>query len=201
VTSLLQGVVDEGTGRAVRSAGIRGPVAGKTGTTNDGTDVWFVGYTPTLVASVWFGADTPEPLGWNASGGRLAAPAWARFLRDGWHSPQRDTPWQAPPGIESQRIDIATGALASEWCGPSRREYFRTGTAPTASCEADAYYAARDTDGPDWQAGDIDVDDLDAAVQAIMDATNQRGRAREIADRVLREMKRATDKVRRKERQ
>lgn len=201
VTSLLQGAVDEGTGRAVRSAGIRGPVAGKTGTTNDGTDVWFVGYTPTLVASVWFGADTPEPLGWNASGGRLAAPAWARFLRDGWHSPQRDTPWQAPPGIESQRIDIATGALASDWCGPSRREYFRTGTAPTASCEADAYHAARDADGPDWQAGDIDVDDLDAAVQAIMDATNQHGRARQIADRVLREMKRATDKVRRKERQ
>lgn len=201
VTSLLQGAVDEGTGRAVRSAGIRGPVAGKTGTTNDGTDVWFVGYTPTLVASVWFGADTPEPLGWNASGGRLAAPAWARFLRDGWHSPQRDTPWQAPPGIESQRIDIATGALASDWCGPSRREYFRTGTAPTASCEADAYHAARDADGPDWQAGDMDVDDLDAAVQAIMDATNQHGRARQIADRVLREMKRATDKVRRKERQ
>ncbi|MEQ1689877.1 MAG: PBP1A family penicillin-binding protein, partial [Gemmatimonas sp.] len=55
VTSMLRSVVDEGTGRAVRSAGIRGPVAGKTGTTNDGTDVWFVGYTPTLVASVWFG--------------------------------------------------------------------------------------------------------------------------------------------------
>jgi membrane peptidoglycan carboxypeptidase len=67
VTSMLQTVVDRGTGRPVRDAGIRGPVAGKTGTTNDGADVWFVGYTPTLVAGLWFGVDRPQPLGWNAS--------------------------------------------------------------------------------------------------------------------------------------
>ena len=59
-------------------------VAGKTGTTNDGTDVWFVGYTPTVVAAVWFGYDAPRPIAPAASGGRLAAPAWAAFYLDGW---------------------------------------------------------------------------------------------------------------------
>jgi penicillin-binding protein 1A len=150
VTSLLQTVVDRGTGYAVRSAGIRGPVAGKTGTTNDGTDVWFVGYTPSLVASIWFGADAPTPLGENASGGRLAAPQWARFLRDGWHSPEEDAPWAPPPGIESRQIDIGTGKLASDWCGPSRREYFKLGTAPKGSCEDDQWLAMRDANPPDW---------------------------------------------------
>jgi penicillin-binding protein 1A len=150
ITSLLQGVVDHGTGYAVRSAGIRGPVAGKTGTTNDGTDVWFVGYTPTLVASIWFGADAPTPLGSNASGGRLAAPQWARFLRDGWHSPDEDTPWTPPPGIEARQIDIGTGKLASDWCGPSRREFFKLGTAPRGSCEDDQWLAMREANPPDW---------------------------------------------------
>ena len=141
VTSLLRSVVDEGTGRNVRNAGIRGPVAGKTGTTNDGTDVWFVGYTPTLVASVWFGADDPEPLSNDASGGRLAAPVWARFLREGWHSPEQDVAWRAPAGVISTAIDIGTGKLASDWCGESRLEWFREGTAPTESCYADARIA------------------------------------------------------------
>ncbi|MFN8860657.1 MAG: penicillin-binding protein 1A [Gemmatimonadaceae bacterium] len=196
VTSLLQGAVDEGTGRAVRASGIRGPVAGKTGTTNAGADVWFVGYTPTLVAGVWFGTDTPQPLGWNASGGRLAAPAWARFLRNGWHSPEQDAPWQPPPGIEAQRIDIATGTLASDWCGPSRREYFRTGTAPTASCEDEGFSTRRDTEPPDWHDRDGDAEHLNAALQALLEVTTQRGKAREIADRVLQEMKRAARNVR-----
>ncbi len=141
VTSLLGSVVDQGTGRSVREAGVRGPVAGKTGTTNDGADVWFVGYSPTLVAAVWFGADNPQPLGWNATGGRLAAPVWARFLQDGWHSPENDAPWLPPPGIESWQIDIGTGKLASDWCGPSRREYFKAGTQPRISCETEIPFA------------------------------------------------------------
>ncbi len=144
VTSLLRSVVDEGTGRSVRSMGVRGAVAGKTGTTNDGTDVWFVGYTPTLVASVWFGADDPTPLGGDASGGRLAAPVWARFIRDGWHSPEQDMPWMPPTGIVSKSIDIQTGKLASFACGEARREWFRDGTAPTESCESEARIAMID---------------------------------------------------------
>lgn len=144
VTSLLRSVVDEGTGRGVRSYGIHGPVAGKTGTTNDGTDVWFVGYTPTLVASVWFGADDPTPLGGDASGGRLAAPVWARFIREGWHPPEQDIAWAPPAGIVSKSIDIGTGKLASDFCGPSRREWFRDGSAPTTSCESESRIALVD---------------------------------------------------------
>jgi penicillin-binding protein 1A len=63
VTSMLQSVIDYGTGKAIRSYGVRGLVAGKTGTTNSGTDVWFVGYTPTIVAGFWFGFDTPRLVG------------------------------------------------------------------------------------------------------------------------------------------
>ena len=69
-----------GTGRVVRDLGVRGAVAGKTGTTNDGTDVWFVGYTPTVVAAVWFGYDAPRPIAPAASGGRLARPRVGRVL-------------------------------------------------------------------------------------------------------------------------
>ncbi|MEO7359973.1 MAG: PBP1A family penicillin-binding protein, partial [Gemmatimonadaceae bacterium] len=134
VTSMLRSVVDDGTGRAVRSAGIRGPVAGKTGTTNDGADVWFVGYTPTIVAAVWFGLDTPQPLGGSATGGHFAAPAWSEFIRDGWHSPSRDTAWQPPQSLLPMQIDVATGAIASDWCGESRKEWFKPGSEPRTQC-------------------------------------------------------------------
>ena len=214
MTSLLQGVVDHGTGRPVRDAGIRGPVAGKTGTTNDGTDVWFVGYTPTLVASVWFGADDPQPLGWNASGGRLAAPIWARFLRDGWHSPEEDRTWVQPADIETQQIDIGTGKLASAWCGPSRREFFVRGSAPTESCENDPYLAMRDAEPPDWHdsnggvTGEIDPAQIADVVSGALDAMGGTPAARTAADRILaawhnaqrkaaRDVKRAAERLRR----
>ena len=191
ITSLLQGVVDRGTGRPVREAGIRGPVAGKTGTTNDGTDVWFVGYTPTLVASVWFGADEPQPLGWNASGGRMAAPVWARFLRDGWHSPEGDRAWVPPAGIETTQIDIGTGKLASDWCGPSRREFFVRGSAPKESCENDPYLSLRDAEPPDWHDStsggprEIDPAQIVEAVSGVLEAVGGHAKARAAADRIM----------------
>ena len=195
ITSLLQGVVDRGTGRPVRDAGVRGPVAGKTGTTNDGTDVWFVGYTPTLVASVWFGADDPQPLGWNASGGRMAAPVWARFLRDGWHSPEDDSAWVPPPGIETKQIDIGTGKLASNWCGPSRREFFVRGSAPKQSCEDDPYLAMRDAEPPDWHdssgQGDIDSMQIAETVSGVLEAVGDNSKARAVAGRVFSELRKA----------
>lgn len=158
MTALLRGVVDDGTGRGVRSAGVRGPVAGKTGTTNDGADIWFVGYTPTIVATVWFGADEPRPLGGSATGGRFAAPIWAKFLREGWHSPERDTAWRVPAGVESRQIDLASGKLAGDWCGESRRAWFRVGTAPTGTCSGDEGFrvAMREIDDMD------SIDPLDA---------------------------------------
>jgi penicillin-binding protein 1A len=197
ITSFLQDVVDRGTGRPVREAGIRGPVAGKTGTTNDGADVWFVGYTPTLVASVWFGADDPQPLGWNASGGRLAAPVWARFLRDGWHSPEEDRAWIPPAGLETKQIDIGTGKLASDWCGPSRREYFVRGSAPEASCENDPYLAMRDAEPPAWNAvdssgsGAFDPAQIAEAVSGMLEAMGGNTKARAATARIISELRKA----------
>ncbi|MEP6688269.1 MAG: penicillin-binding transpeptidase domain-containing protein, partial [Gemmatimonadales bacterium] len=133
LTSMLKSVVDGGTGRLIRDRGVREPVAGKTGTTNDGTDVWFVGYTPTVVAAVWFGYDSPRPIGAAASGGRLAAPAWATFYLDGWRE-RTPSDWTAPAGMVSRTIDAFNGDLANEWCPVAQREWFRAGTEPTRIC-------------------------------------------------------------------
>ena len=133
LTSMLRSVVDGGTGRSLRDRGVRGPVAGKTGTTNDGADVWFVGYTPTLVAAVWFGYDAPRPIGPSASGGRLAAPAWATFYLDGWRE-REPADWTPPAGLVSRTIDAFNGDLANEWCPVTQREWFRAGTEPTRIC-------------------------------------------------------------------
>ena len=135
LTSMLQSVVDRGTGRAVREAGITGPVAGKTGTTNTGADVWFVGYTPNVVTAVWFGFDQPHSLGGNAAGGRLAAPAWAEWYRNGWRERASPSAWNPPPGMIDRAIDASTGELANEWCPDTEREWFKPGTEPTTPCQ------------------------------------------------------------------
>ena len=133
LTSMLKSVVDEGTARAVRDYGVKDPVAGKTGTTNGGTDVWFVGYTPTVIAGFWFGYDEPRSMGRDASGGRLAAPAWAEFYVNGWKE-QKGSDWQAPAGLLQRRIDASNGLLATEYCPWTRDEWFRAGTEPTDRC-------------------------------------------------------------------
>ena len=133
MASMLQGVVNFGTGRVVRDMGVTGPVAGKTGTTNNNADVWFVGFTPTLVAGVWFGYDTPTPIGHAATGGRLAAPAWASIIRAGWHEPANSA-WIPPAGMDSAVIDPESGQLAGQWCPNRKTEWFKPGTAPTDTC-------------------------------------------------------------------
>jgi 1A family penicillin-binding protein len=134
ITSMLQSVVDGGTGRVVRTIGVRGPVAGKTGTTNNGADVWFIGYTPTLVAGFWFGYDSPRQIATNASGGRLAAPAWAMFYLDGWHERSPSNAWSPPSELVQRTIDPSNGELANEWCPDTQREWFKKGTEPTVLC-------------------------------------------------------------------
>ncbi|HET8633061.1 MAG TPA: PBP1A family penicillin-binding protein [Gemmatimonadales bacterium] len=134
LTSMLRAVVDHGTGFEVRREGIRGPIAGKTGTTNEGRDVWFVGYTPTMVAGFWFGYDTPRSLGYGATGGHMAAPAFADFYRDGWRG--RDTTdWAVPSGMVSRVIDSYNGELANEYCPVTNQEWFKAGTEPTSVCQ------------------------------------------------------------------
>ena len=135
VTSMLQSVIDYGTGRAVRDYGIKGLVAGKTGTTNSGTDVWFVGYTPTVVAAFWFGYDAPAPISYDASGGRLAAPAWIDFYRNGWRETAPANAWNPPAGMVERIIDPSTGYLATEWCPVTRNEYYKPELPlPTVPC-------------------------------------------------------------------
>jgi 1A family penicillin-binding protein len=133
ITQMLQGVVNYGTGRAVRDYGVTAPVAGKTGTTNDGADVWFVGYTPTLVAGIWFGYDTPREISTNASGGRLAAPAWAEFYQAGWKEP-RGSAFAVPLGMEQAMVDPQSGELATEWCPSRVRQWYKVGRAPQEQC-------------------------------------------------------------------
>jgi 1A family penicillin-binding protein len=152
VTSMLQSVVDYGTGRTVRDYGIRGLVAGKTGTTNSGTDVWFVGYTPTIIAGFWFGFDAPASMGSDASGGRLAAPAWAEFYQQGWKETALPTAWNPPPGMSMRIIDPTTGYLASEWCPVRRNEYYKPGTEPTVECPNHGPDGEEEQQqNPDWQ--------------------------------------------------
>ena len=134
MTSMLRAVVDYGSGRAIRDYGIQAPIAGKTGTTNSGADVWFIGYSPTLVAGIWFGHDQPRPInGGAASGGRIAAPAWADFYRQGWREPPGSA-WYVPDNMVMRVVDPQTGELANEWCPARQREWFRPGHEPTVPC-------------------------------------------------------------------
>lgn len=133
ITQMLQGVVDHGTGRTIRDYGITAPVAGKTGTTNSGEDAWFVGYTPSLVAGIWFGYDQPKQISYGATGGRLAAPAWAEMYQAGWKEPAGSA-FTVPAGMVSAMVDPQSGELATEWCPVKKREWFKPGSEPQEEC-------------------------------------------------------------------
>ncbi len=161
VTSMLRGAVDYGTGKVIRDYGVTGPVAGKTGTTNNGADVWFIGYTPTLVAGVWFGYDTPTQIADRAAGGRFAAPAWADFYKAGWR--ERATDWTLPDGMVSAIIDPESGELATEWCPRKTREWFKPGTQPQSPCQLHTYEEPEiiADDGSVYPGGQPNADWLD----------------------------------------
>ncbi len=128
--SLLQGVVDNGTARGLRR-GLSGPVAGKTGTSDDSRDAWFAGITPELVAVVWVGFDEPQSMQYASS--QIALPIWLRFVREATGGRIRGA-FLPPPGIERIEIDPLTGARALAACPRRRLEYFLAGTAPEATC-------------------------------------------------------------------
>lgn len=134
---MMKDVIDRGTGTAVRARGFTLPAAGKTGTTNDSKDVWFVGMTPDLVAGVWLGFDQPRTIMPSASGGRLAAPVWADVMLAAYEDRPAPADWTPPPeGIVRARIDPASGHLATGNCPDSevRDEYFLAGTEPRDHC-------------------------------------------------------------------
>lgn len=134
VTDMLRDVVDRGTATAVRSAGYRGIAAGKTGTTNDNSDVWFMGFTPDAVAGVWIGFDEPTPIVRGATGGSIAAPVWARVMGNLRGSTAE---WTPPPGVERRQVDSYGNIVASNCpvIGQVREEWFMEGSAPLGRCQ------------------------------------------------------------------
>jgi 1A family penicillin-binding protein len=137
MSSLLADVLDRGTGAPARALLPQGlSAAGKTGTTNDAQDLWFIGGTPEVVAGVWLGFDQPRRVLASATGGRLAAPVWARIVRAALQGRPLPQPWAAPAGVEQHAIDTQTGKLANGPCpsGQVVREWFLPGTAPTEEC-------------------------------------------------------------------
>ena len=115
MSSMLADVISSGTGAGARAAGFKLPAAGKTGTTDNYADAWFVGYTPHLVAGIWFGLDRPAPIMRGGFGGVVAVPAWARFMRAATATDKPD--WYAMPGdVEKVAICRLSGARATEAC-------------------------------------------------------------------------------------
>jgi 1A family penicillin-binding protein len=139
VRDMMRDVVERGTASSIRRylpASI--PAAGKTGTTNDNSDVWFIGLTPDIVAGVWLGFDTPKTITPGAGGGALAAPVWGKMMAryyaggPGRLAEQSASLWTPPSGVISGELDRLTGELATPLTPADRRytEYFVEGTEP-----------------------------------------------------------------------
>jgi penicillin-binding protein 1B len=129
--SLLEGVVDRGTARAVRAGGFIGPIAGKTGTSDESKDLWFAGFTPDLVAVVWVGFDEPRQMRHAAAS--IALPIWQRFLKEATGTRIAGS-FPRPPSVRVAEIDPATGALALDGCPRRQPEFFLEGTEPRTYC-------------------------------------------------------------------
>jgi penicillin-binding protein 1A len=128
VTSMMESAVDYGTGWRARA--LRRPTAGKTGTTNEYRDAWFLGYTPDMVTGVWVGFDDFKSLGEEETGSRAASPIWVNCMKAMLGNVEpRD--FQVPEGVVRRLIDPKTGLLANDWTPKPVEEYFRKGTEPT----------------------------------------------------------------------
>jgi membrane carboxypeptidase/penicillin-binding protein len=130
---MLKDVLTYGTAKGLRKFSQARPSAGKTGTTDDYRDAWFVGYTPQIITGVWVGYDKPRPGGKGFTGGVVAAPIWERFMRQALSArPAVDFP--RPDAIVSVSIDPATGFLATPDCPEKRDEVYIPGTEPNEYC-------------------------------------------------------------------
>ncbi|HUF89761.1 MAG TPA: PBP1A family penicillin-binding protein, partial [Gemmatimonadota bacterium] len=139
ITSVLEDVVDKGTARyGVRGQGFEWPAAGKTGTTNESTDAWFVGFTPEYITLTWVGFDRKQRIRYNGTGGVLAAPIWTDFMKvahEELELPEEGFP--EPPGLEHVEVTTRTGMLAAGFCGmASYTEIMLPGTEPEHYCNA-----------------------------------------------------------------
>jgi penicillin-binding protein 1A len=143
VTDMLRSVVDEGTGYVVRLLGFDRPAAGKTGTTDDFTDTWFIGFTPSLACGVWVGYDKKTTIFEGATGGSVAAPIWADFMKEVTADQPVDN-FIAPDSIAFVNICELTGLLASPRCPKTRLEVFKLGTEPKEECTVHRFRTRRD---------------------------------------------------------
>ena len=137
MVDMMKDVVLHGTAySATTAAGFRLPAGGKTGTTNDGNDVWFIGYTADLVAGVWIGMDRPTKIKANAQGGILAAPAWTTFMLEVYRRKPAPPDWPRPDGLVSKDIDRTTGMLRNPYCPTPVivTEWYLPGTEPIQEC-------------------------------------------------------------------
>jgi penicillin-binding protein 1A len=128
MTDLLEAVVAEGTGWRVRA--LKRPVAGKTGTTDDLRDAWFIGFDPNLVTGVWVGYDDRRPMGKGETGSRAASPIWLYFMREVLEG-RPIIPFNHPDGVVITKIDTRTGLLASPFSEKTCFQAFKKGTEPT----------------------------------------------------------------------
>jgi penicillin-binding protein 1A len=127
MTSILEGVVQRGTATVLKS--LNRPIAGKTGTTNEEKDVWFIGYTPDMVVGVFVGYDTPKPLGKGNTGGAIAAPIFGDFMKEALGDTP-PAPFRAPPGIKMARVNLKTGLRASADDKDAINEFFKPNEEP-----------------------------------------------------------------------
>jgi penicillin-binding protein 1A len=128
MTNLLEGVVQHGTGRRVKA--LKRPAAGKTGTTNNLFDAWFVGYTPEYITGVWVGLDEESPMGHGETGSRAASPIWLGFMKRALEG-KPVLVFKAPEGVEFAKIDADTGLLPVPESKNVVFECFKEGTVPT----------------------------------------------------------------------
>ena len=142
ITNLLRGVIERGTGWKARELGR--PAAGKTGTTNDYRDAWFIGYTPNMVAGVWVGYDDHRSIGPKETGARAALPMWLAFMKK--VPAERDAEdFSVPEGIIFKQVDPKTGLLSTDTCPSSIREAFLPGTEPRRYCDEAAAFVVEES--------------------------------------------------------
>ncbi len=149
MTSMLQDVVDHGTGYPARQRGFLNPAAGKTGTMDDYMDAWFVGYTPSLVAGVWVGFDGKKSIGPGMTGARAALPPWSDFMMGATRGRPVET-FAPPSGAVTRLICAESGMLATDHCPRVRPQSFAAETEPTEAC---TLHPGRPLDAPPEQPG------------------------------------------------
>jgi penicillin-binding protein 1A len=140
MTSMLSDVVNAGTAYRARTEGFTLPAAGKTGTTNDYVDAWFVGYTTKLATGVWIGYDQPRTIIGNGFAGELAVPMWARYMKKATAKDQPET-FKAPKGVQAVSVCRESGQLPGAACDRVITEYFVRGAGPTQLCQEHSLFA------------------------------------------------------------